>query len=585
VKNSACFIFALILSVTIKADDISFQSDTCQPMLLDGFGRLGAAVGQAAEPTVYPKIETVTESLVVADMEHDALDSQVTAAVLQGIVNRESTEKIYLYNTHSQVNRPRHGQAHAGKLLLDELYADLPQTHSVRADDRATGALLPLIDRFETYIAGLIIWDPELEAATINAAVTIAGQTDGLAVSPSLARYLQQRYDWPVIEDLRSHRFVDDSAVLDWSLEHWMPGANKEIAAVWTPVSMRGTSWGSSFYDYVVANRLFTWSINERSEEQRAHCAVVLPHYAPGTPFIGWISERYVGELFHGAGYYMAPIMAVENLTVHASFPSSEGVPVQAAPQPAPLHDDAVYISMQVTDGDNLMMAMTQVPLAFATSPAHDQVPLSWTTNPILVDLAPRLFDWKHARLGSQELVAHMSDGRPNHDAPGFDVWAATTRHYLDRSGIQTLKVMGQNQHAADAIQPYMLTAGYKKFNRIGPYEYGMTGETFEIGFFESQLETATTVEQLIEWIQKGPEDEPLFVNIWAGNPVYYHWKLCFTLPEVRDASVRMAELAEALRAVEAKTGRRFYFVRNRDLAATYRLYQGLPILPETNTP
>ena len=56
-------------------------------------------------PYSLPKVQTPTNALVVADLRDDRMDAQIAACVLQGIVNRESEEKIYVHHTYCADNR------------------------------------------------------------------------------------------------------------------------------------------------------------------------------------------------------------------------------------------------------------------------------------------------------------------------------------------------------------------------------------------------------------------------------------------------------------------------------------------------
>ncbi|MBU4444593.1 MAG: hypothetical protein L6422_06255 [Candidatus Marinimicrobia bacterium] len=53
----------------------------------------------------YPVMETPTDSLVVTDLSLDRMDGQIAACVLQGIVNRQSRQKIYVMNTYCFDNK------------------------------------------------------------------------------------------------------------------------------------------------------------------------------------------------------------------------------------------------------------------------------------------------------------------------------------------------------------------------------------------------------------------------------------------------------------------------------------------------
>ncbi|PWJ60360.1 hypothetical protein CLV98_101542 [Dyadobacter jejuensis] len=61
----------------------------------------------------------------------------------------------------------------------------------------------------------MIIYDPELQDATIEAGTTIAGQTDGLVLSPDLAAELKES-NFSVLVDFRDLKFKDNISCHKW---------------------------------------------------------------------------------------------------------------------------------------------------------------------------------------------------------------------------------------------------------------------------------------------------------------------------------------------------------------------------------
>ncbi|PWJ60361.1 hypothetical protein CLV98_101543 [Dyadobacter jejuensis] len=85
---------------------------------------------------LYPKVKVQAKELVIVDLQFNSRDAQISAVVLQGIVNRSSTKKIYVTNTYCANNRsgwahdtlPRYpDQAQMAGLWLKELFGDIPK--------------------------------------------------------------------------------------------------------------------------------------------------------------------------------------------------------------------------------------------------------------------------------------------------------------------------------------------------------------------------------------------------------------------------------------------------------------------------
>ncbi|MCD6205553.1 MAG: hypothetical protein J7L22_07820 [Candidatus Marinimicrobia bacterium] len=507
----------------------------------------------------YSKVEIPVKSLSVVDLRFDKMDGQIAACVLQGIVNRQSSDKIYVINTYCHDNKGGGAnQAHVSERYLTELYQDIPTKYQNAGNDVERPGFSGMVRRYRDYIKGLIIWDPGLEQATIEAATTIAGQTDGLVVSPEIAEELSTKY--PVIIDMRKLQFKDNIQCLDWLLSHWMSGANRDFAFTWSHMTLDEKSWGAANKDYVVANCLFSFYLDITDEEEKEYYGNVLDRYAPGTPILGWTDERWADALFMKLGYFMVPYISVENMTVHSSFPSTGGT--YPEPKPAQLHENGVYISFFIADGDNLLHSMVYEPDTIMTTQRTGAIPISWVVNPGLIDLAPRLFDWYKQQIPGDELVAMVSDGHPSSDRfSAFEYYCDFTAGYMRRAGIVTMKQMEESEAIAWRIQPYMINSGYAGIcpKGIGPYEYHMDGETFHIG----SVKLNDSAESIRKYVKNAPEEGPLFLNVFAGTAV-------------KDIPLIVENVAAELKAGEKDENRHYFFLRSMDLAATYRKWNRL---------
>lgn len=523
----------------------------------------------------YPKVNIPTESLVLCDLKHDRMDGQIAACVLQGIVNRQSCKKIYVMNTYCFDNK-RGGatQVQIAERFLKELYNDLPSEKLIHDANQNWPGFMALFNRFKKFVKGLIIWDPKLEQATIEAATTIAGQTDGLVVSPAIADAIKN-CDIPLIIDLRNYEFETNIECVAWLLDNWMKGANKDISFTWSHMTTDGRSWGAANKDYVVAQRLFTYYLDITKSEEEAYYKSILKYYPQGTPIMGWTDERWAEELFMHLGYFMVPYISVENMTVHSSFPSTTGK--QNRPKAMQIQKNGVYISFFVADGDNLLHSMVYEPDIILSSKAYGQIPLTWVINPGLIDLAPKVFNWYMMRKGNnQEFAGMISDGHPASDCySAFKFYCNFAKDYLERAGIVTMKQMGESEAVAWNIQPYVVNSGYDglsiscphgfRHKGIGPYEYHMDGETFHIG----SIPLNDSAKSIRDLVRNTPVNKPLFLSVFCGTAK-------------KDAPFLVKKVANNLKRSEHKEGRQYFFLRSMDLAATFRKLKGLSILPST---
>jgi len=514
---------------------------------------------------LYPKISVPATRLVVVDLQFDDIEGQIASTVLQGIVNRTSSEKIYVMNTYCEDNRGnwKHNeipgypnQVQMGKVWLNEIFKDQPQQVLKLAPKTKNPGFTALINKYRSFVKGIIIYDPALEQATIEAATTIAGQTDGVIVSPAIAEALTS-YKFKVIEDLRKYSFRKNLACLNWLKANYFEKSNKQVAFTWSHMTTDKKSWGGANKDYVVANRLFTYYLDIKDKDESRHYIDVIKEYPKGTPIVGWTDEIFADNLFAEQGCFMVPFISVENMTVMSSFPSVTGK--QPEPKASPVSENAVYIAFHVPDGDNLLHTMLYEPYTILNSPAYGEIPLTWIINPAIADLAPLVYNWYLSKLGNQELGAMMGDGSPRSDrSEGFKLYCELTKHYLKQAGIVSMKQMAEGEAVAWNVQPYFLNSGYAGTDSrgSGPYEYHMDGEAFHVG---SLYQKEHDIKQIIK---SAPKDKPLFLSIFAGTAA-------------GDVCSDVKKFCEELK--NQNDGKQYYFVRSMDLAATYRAYMKSP--------
>lgn len=555
-KNLIHVVFCTLNLLFLGAPVIVIAQKTNEPKLNGSLSNISSGL--------YPKISTPTKNLVTVDLKNDSIDAQIAVCVLQGIVNRSSTTKLYVVNAYCQDNRgawkndtvtgyPQ--QAQMAESWLKEIFNDIPQRKLPLKKEMPNPGLRASLDEFGPLVKGIIIYDDSLKEATIEAATTIAGQTNGVVVSPALATQLAD-YHFSVIQDLRLFKFKNNISCLQWLKLHYFKNANKKVAFTWSHMTTDKTSWGAANKDYVVANRLFTYYLNIRDKEESKAYSSILSEYPAGTPVMGWTDEIFADKLFASQGYFMVPYISVENLSVHSSFAAVSGK--QTGPKVLPISNNAVYIAFHVPDGDNLLHSMVYEPYTILNSLNFGKIPLTWIINPALVDLAPSAYKWLLKKSGSsnQELGAMLGDGSPLSDKyEGFSFYTALTKYYLSQSGIMTLKQMAEGEAVAWNVQPYMLNSGYAGTDSrgLGPYEYHLDNASFHIGSLHIKEHDLNKI------IQSAPVGQPLFLSVFAGTAA-------------GDVCSAVKSFCDEL--VSRNDGKQYYFVRSMDLAATYRAWK-----------
>jgi hypothetical protein len=352
-----------------------------------------AALAALAMSPVHPVTAKQAPSpLLVADMRACAtgracsLDEQLLFTALQGIVNRgaspTSPPRIYLT-----------GLSNGQDFVVDETAGEW--LHD--AVPLPTQAIAPydLLGRFQSKVAGLVVWDPRLPVDTQNVATTMAGLYDWLPVSPLLAARLSTSYHLRVRFDLRSLGLQTRADAYDWALAK-LP--HDPITALAWVGGVRNGRAGHVLDDWIVARRAFAFEGDPKDDQDivnRILNAFPAGMQVFGYPFFDDSLYQSTGEAdgegfgvgeVSRAGKELVPTTDATNLTVHASFsPLPQTTPWDDTPARPAL--DTTYVAFLISDGDNLGYNLEGLRTRHWDNPAR----LLTTTIPVGISISPRL--------------------------------------------------------------------------------------------------------------------------------------------------------------------------------------------------
>lgn len=115
-------------------------------------------------------------------------DTAMALACLQGIVNRESTSKVYV-NSGGGNDQWLKTMQEEGRWLENATFEKLSGFDA-------------LLDLFKSYVKAIVIWDTNI-AATVNVATTVAGVEDGLVMSGDMYDKYKAQLPGVKVIDLR----------------------------------------------------------------------------------------------------------------------------------------------------------------------------------------------------------------------------------------------------------------------------------------------------------------------------------------------------------------------------------------------
>jgi hypothetical protein len=175
------------------------------------------------------------DHLDVYDIRGASQDVQLSVTTMTGVINHQQP-KVYLLSSDDAA------------FWLHEVLAQVPHDVSPATGNNALDALL---NSYGSSIQGLIIYDPNC-LDSINIATMLAGQHDGMVVSPALATALQgPPHQLPVIADLRIYQWKNRIQAYTWAEGNLLNSAAPNLVAGLDP------KISGALRSFLVATRTF----------------------------------------------------------------------------------------------------------------------------------------------------------------------------------------------------------------------------------------------------------------------------------------------------------------------------------------
>lgn len=343
------------------------------------------------------------EHLEIYDIRRASYDGKLSITTMVGLINRPQP-RIYLISDDDDA------------FWLKEVFASVSQhTSPVVNED----VLEVLLRTYRGSIQGLIIYDPDF-MDSVNIATTLAGQRDGIVLSPAQVGTLQGPFDLPILADLRTYKWRTRLQAYRWAQQHLLRGASSRLVAGMHPTIAGGLR------SFLVATRTFVYWLDGRDFlpdprmgflTERCLMRQILRAFPPGTVHLGWFIDEGSGVAL--ASKAAIPVLASDyysNLEVwtsiqpavpyapqetgpgvHKSSPEAAESAVRdvvvplvgAVATPAP-NSRKVYVSFTMSEGDNLQYNQHRLAHLWR-DPARGSIPIGWTTSPVLMQAAPSL--------------------------------------------------------------------------------------------------------------------------------------------------------------------------------------------------
>jgi hypothetical protein len=380
------------------------------------------------------------------------LSTRLLWVSLQGLVNRVQVELYLDFG----------GPGNASATL-----ADWQGRYAISYDFLSAPAAL---DRYARRANGTIVYDPS-KPESINIGTMFASQRDALLVGPDLAGWLRAAYGLSSLFDYAASdwRALDPIGAYDRALRELYPSSNPNLLAILPP-----DRW--AIRDYLVATQTFVFYLPQgilASPFELAATIRILRAAPRGIPILGWFDsptlteENAFVQLASREGKFVVGVQTVPNLSVMTAL--GRDVPHRQVPPPAIGRiANKTYVVLAVSDGDNLDILAGRMQELWSESidglPIRGTVPIAWSINPLLVDLAPPLLDAYYGSANPTDRFIAAPSGAgylyPDYVGPGdLASFVGSTNRYLRSAGLDVVWLLNAFPAAEVPYSEESLTA------------------------------------------------------------------------------------------------------------------------------
>jgi hypothetical protein len=378
----------------------------------------------------------------VLDVSQFSYAERVTAAALQGLVNREGPRFFLDFGIYDEPSARRTNEDFMDDKIWYGKYRERLGAQDQRnlayyqrehaADVQPLVGLEDAVEKYRGSLRGCVLWDAALPD-TVNIALMLAGQESLLPVEAGNADWAH-RHNLEVIHDLRG-RWTDRVSLYQWALAELFPKCETGRIACIEPDWQR-----PEFLDYLVQHKIFTYNLSSMHKGlgetlllllsfgpawlrevlfalhldgpirrfgvnwlDRHSAEIALNNQiqqavksAPFPTVFGWHTHRDDEMTFmlllSANGLRLVPSHLAGNFSFHSRVkPLGFSAPAPAAPVPQ-LDPQGVYLTFTLSDGDQLMM-MSTAELGSWYSPHRGEVAFNWECQPLLTEIAPALLE------------------------------------------------------------------------------------------------------------------------------------------------------------------------------------------------
>ena len=573
-----------------------------------------------------PKAQKEPTQIIILNLNDDlkkggknqhTLSILYAAHILQGIINRQTTEKIFFKHTRirkfDDVSDMGHGDPM--QIMLDEGLLPYPHLNPPVNKQLEFPVLSYLFENYGNLLKGKVFAGSPGDDTTMGArcaAINAATFADLLYVPPKIDAYLKvnHRALYNKLELRYDLSKMDNAAAAKFTIAHFLNDKRRNSKVV----NYHADGNPPTMVDYFIATYSICFFLEMKRKDEVPLLAQIMnkKYYPHGVPAIGPVEGGHAIQPLKELGY-----LAITGYAANASVTSAIRTDISTfrppePPKVLPIDANVAYISFNAPDGDSIDWMTHLVFANLRNDPARGKIPIAIRITPALIDISPTLYAWYTRQYPELlDLIFCMYDGGKPATQDGVDYWRDSHIHYLENCngsliGVNTFggsisstvqafhSIIGKNIRMHYGIFKYQGDVGNSKMSYFVMDNYNVYSDQLGHNSPAKGYTPRTTADYFKDAINNSKPGAPcvLIAKITDDNdPVYPEWahprsKVVFA-HEGHFMQTTGEKIYKMLLDYQEKgmIKRTIKLVPARDLAATYKAWKTGDGEPPSPTP
>ncbi|MBQ8289224.1 MAG: protein containing Coagulation factor 5/8 type [Clostridia bacterium] len=384
------------------------------------------------EGQIFPTFDTPVPNMDAFSTENTPGEWLVALLALQGIVNREQP-RIFMYDNTAGEGPDTWANTYGFTYVLRDK--------------------LDIFKKYADEVSGFVLYSTEKSEHYVNLAGSVASPIDGIPVTRAVMDALiAAGIDLPLLCDLTALPYTTATEIYTYLYEaFWQKNTHRLI------LSQR-PHMAAYIRDLAAATGAAIVFLNCRdSKTEQAVYRRFLNDMEPGAAIAtGWYTEERSGiTTATSAGLSTVPSDFFANATVYA-----QRIPIRIREiPPVPALENKIYISIFVSDGDNIQYVEHYMRQYWDRNAAsRGKVAVNWTISPSCADTAPGMMNYYYDNSTEKDcfvsgpsgmgyampvntLWEDIPSGNYVEDLEKFSKYAALSNRYFERTGLKVVTI------------------------------------------------------------------------------------------------------------------------------------------------